>query len=143
MKTSASILLILSLCVPLCAVAQESAVADTGVEPARQCIVWSSGDREVALKLVFMYAYYSKKQGWMDQVRLLVWGPSAKLLSVDSELQTKLEELKEMGVELLACKACTDSYGVSEKLEQLGITVRYTGKDLAEMQKTGWHVLTF
>jgi len=118
----------------------EAAKAPDG---AKQCIVWSSGDRDVALKLVFMYAFYSKTQGWMDTVRLLVWGPSAKLLSVDLELQQELQKLKEAGVELLACKACADSYGVSDQLSKLGIEVRYTGKDLADMQKTGWHVLTF
>jgi hypothetical protein len=90
-----------------------------------------------------MYVYNAKKRGWMDRVMLLVWGPSAKLLSVDEELQGKLAELEEVGVELVACKACADLYGVSDKLEELGIEVKYAGKLLADMQKDGWHVLTF
>jgi hypothetical protein len=108
----------------------------------KQLILWTSGDREVALKMVFMYSYYCKKNSWMDTVRLLVWGPSSKLLSEDTVLQEKLKDLKQVGVELYACKACADLYGVSDKLKQLGITVMYTGEMLAELQKSGWHVLS-
>ena len=46
-------------------------------------ILWSSGDREAALKMVFMYTYNAKKYEWWDDLTLLVWGPSAKLLSED------------------------------------------------------------
>jgi len=115
-----------------------------GVQQAsrQQLILWTSGDREVALKMVFMYAYNCKKRGWMDTVRLLVWGPSAKLLSEDAELQEQLKGLKEVGVELYACKGCADLYGVSEKLSSLDVNVMYTGTMLAELQQQGWHVLT-
>jgi hypothetical protein len=118
---------------------EESAVAKT-----KQLIVWTSGDREVALKMVFMYAYNSKKRGWMDEVRLLVWGPSGRLLTEDEELQKGLAGLKDEGVELYACKGCADLYGISEKLSALGINVMYTGTMLADAQNGGdWHVLTF
>jgi hypothetical protein len=119
--------------------ADEGASAET-----KQLIVWTSGDREVALKMVFMYAYNCQKRGWMDQVRLLVWGPSGKLLTEDEELQENLAALKEAGVELYACKGCADLYGISDKLTALGITVKYTGTMLADAQKDdGWNVLTF
>ena len=112
-------------------------------EGTKQLIIWSSGDREVALKMVFMYTYNCQKRKWMDKVRLLVWGTSTKLLSVDQELQEGIKKMKEAGVELWACKACADLYGVSKKLESLGVKVHYTGKLLADMQKNGWFVLTF
>ncbi len=141
MKKTAFLLLMLLLVMPILAFGQQ--VDDTpGAGGDNQCVVWSSGDREVALKLVYMYVYNAKKRGWMDRVMLLVWGPSAKLLSVDEELQGKLAELDEVGVELVACKACADLYGVSDTLEELGIEVKYAGKMLADMQKDGWHMLT-
>lgn len=122
----------------------DEAAGEAAVEKAgrQQLILWTSGDREVALKMVFMYAYNCKKRGWMDTVRLLVWGPSAKLLSEDEELQEQLKGLKEVGVELYACKGCADLYGVSDKLSSLDINVMYTGTMLAELQQKGWHVLT-
>jgi len=95
-----------------------------------------------AAGLVFMYAYNAKKRGWMDTVRLLVWGPSSKLLSEDAELQERLAGLKEVGVELYACKACADLYGVADKLGSLDIKVMYAGKMLADLQQQGWYVLT-
>jgi hypothetical protein len=105
-------------------------------------MVWTSGDREVAKKMVFMYSKNSRLKGWWGQVRLVVWGPSAQLLAVDQELQEELEDLQAAGVELLACKACADLYGVSDKLKALGIEVIYMGAPLTEMLKTGWTCLT-
>jgi hypothetical protein len=49
----------------------------------------------------------------------------------------------EAGVELVACKACADSYGGSGKLEELGIEVKYMGVPLTEMLKGDWIVVTF
>ena len=118
-------------------------VAAKDEESAKQLIVWTSGDREVALKMVFMYTYNCQKRNWMDKVRLLVWGASTKLLSEDEDLQEKIKKIKETGVELWACKACADMYGVQKKLESLGVKVHYTGKALADMQKEGWYILTF
>jgi hypothetical protein len=142
----AGVLAALLLSVPVAASEAQSAEAagQAGVHEAgrRQLILWTSGDREVALKMVFMYAYNAKKRGWMDTVRLLVWGPSSKLLSEDAELQEQLAGLNEVGVELYACKACAEAYGVAEKLSSLDIEVMYTGKMLAELQQQGWHVLT-
>jgi len=105
-------------------------------------VVWTSGDREVALKMVFMYTYNAKKQGWWKDITLLVWGPSAKLLSEDEELQDYIKEMDAIGVNLLACKGCADMYGVGDKLTELGVTVKYTGTDLTEFIKEN-HVITF
>ena len=106
-------------------------------------LIWSSGDREVAKKMVFMYTKNSKLKGWWGRVRLVVWGPASLLLTQDAELQEELEDVKAVGVELLACKACADLYGVTDKLAALGIDVIYMGAPLTEMLKTGWTCLTF
>ena len=54
-----------------------------------------------------------------------------------------LAQMKEAGVELVACKACADSYGVSDKLEELGVEVKYMGQPLTAMLKGDWVVATF
>jgi len=105
-------------------------------------VVWTSGDREVALKMVFMYVSNSRKYGWWKDITLVVWGPSAKLLSEDKELQDYIKSIKAAGVDLKACKMCADMYGVSSKLEGMGITVKYMG-ELTDYLKEGRHVLTF
>lgn len=106
-------------------------------------IVWSSGDPEVASKMVFMYAFNAKKKGWWDQVTLLVWGPSARLSCEDQDIQAALRRMQDQGIELLACKACADLYGVSTRLETLGIEVRFTGTYLTEFIKSGKSIITF
>jgi hypothetical protein len=105
-------------------------------------VIWTSGDRDVALKMVFMYTRNSKKNDWWDMVRLVVWGPSAKLLSDDEELQGHIKIMQDFGVEIYACVACSDMYGVTEKLEELGIEVIYMGEPLTSYLKYGWKVIT-
>ena len=46
-------------------------------EPEELYVIWTSRDREVALKMVFMYTGNSKLKGWWKDVLLIVWGPSA------------------------------------------------------------------
>ena len=112
-------------------------------ESSKLAVVWTSGDPEVAIKMVFMYTLNAKRQGWFDEVTLIVWGPSSKLLTENTELQEAVAGMAEVGVELVACKACADSYGVSGALEALGIEVKYMGQPLTEMLKGDWKVVTF
>ena len=104
-------------------------------------VLWTSADREVALKMVFMYTYNSKRFKWWDDITLVVWGPSAKLLSEDVELQDYVKKIMDQGTVVKACKGCADQYGVSEKLEELGITVKYMS-ELTDYIKEGRHILT-
>ncbi|NQT24999.1 DsrE family protein [candidate division KSB1 bacterium] len=105
-------------------------------------VLWTSGDREVALKMVYMYTFNAKKWEWWDDITLIVWGPSAKLLSEDEELQAEVKKMLDVGVVVKACKGCADQYGVSEKLEELGVDVKYMGKELTDFIKEGRNVLT-
>jgi hypothetical protein len=112
-------------------------------EPSRLGVVWTSGDRDVALKMVFMYTLNARRQGWFDEVRLVVWGPSSHLLTIDDELQAEVAQRIDEGVELVGSKACAESYGVSADLEALGIEVKYMGQPLTDMLKGDWRVVTF
>lgn len=106
-------------------------------------ILWTSADKEVALKMVFMYAHAAKKQGWWKEVHLIIWGPSARLTSTDKEVQDYLKRMQEAGVVVVACRACADQYGVSKTLEGLGIQVKYMGSPLTEILKRGEKLMTF
>jgi hypothetical protein len=106
-------------------------------------VLWTSGDREVALNMAFMYTLNSKLKNWWSEVCLIVWGPSSKLLSEDRDLQNKIKEMKQAGVILEACKRCADNYGVSKRLEELGIDVKYMGEPLTAYLKQGKKVITF
>src|SRR5512134_1834582 len=65
--------------------------ANEGEAPSQLCVVWTSGDPGVAKNVCFMYTHNAKRRGWFDVVHLVVWGPSAKLLAEDKELQTEVK----------------------------------------------------
>ena len=111
--------------------------------PGSLAILWTTGEKEVFTKVVYPYGLNSTKQGWWETVTLIVWGPSSKLLSEDSELQEMLKRLKDAGAVLTACKWCSDQYGVSEKLAELGVDVKYMGKPLTQFLKSGYKMLIF
>lgn len=117
------------------------AQADQGA-PERLVVLWTSGDREVALKMVFMYTLNSKIREWWQEVCLVAWGPSSRLLADDPELREYLGRIIGSGVEVLACKACADSYGVSDQLRQLGVDVKYMGEPFTKILKGTDRVIT-
>ena len=121
--------------------AQEAAPA--GAEEARLAVLWSSGDADVAHRVCFRYTHAAGRNRWFDQVRLIVWGPSARLLAGDKDLQAKVKAMMGDGVKVQACVACADSYGVTQRLRELGIEVKGMGKPLTELIRGGWKVLTF
>lgn len=106
-------------------------------------ILWTGSDREVALKMIFMYAGNSPRNGWWDEVTLIVWGSSARLLAEDEELQKGIAQLAAEGVKLEACKVCSDQFGVSDQLAGMGIEIKFMGEPLTEYIKEGRCVLTF
>ena len=118
-------------------------MTENPAKPEKLFVLWSSGDREVATKMVFMYTLNAKRRGWWNDISLIVWGQSAKLVSEDEELQAKIKEMKDAGVELIACKACSDSYGVSDTLEELGIDVKYMGEPLTQLLKEDHKIIPF
>ncbi len=105
-------------------------------------VLWTSGDPDVAEKMGFMYTYNAKKQGWFNEVVLIVWGPSAKLLSENKMLQDYVKEMQEAGVKVEACMACARMYEVDEQLAEMGIDVKGMGVPLTNYLKEGWKTLS-
>jgi len=109
----------------------------------RLAIIWSSPDREIARTACFIYAHDACRNNWFDEVHLIIWGPSALMISHDLELQVELDVMKQDGVVVEACQRCTDMLRVTDELRELGIDVKPMGLALANMLQDGWKVLTF
>ncbi|MFU2209553.1 DsrE family protein [Solidesulfovibrio sp. C21] len=105
-------------------------------------VLWVTADKEAALNMALMYAKNSRLKGWWDEVHLVVWGPSAKLLATDAELQAEVAACREAGVTLLACRACAERYGVADDLKRLGLDVLYMGEPMTGYLKDGWKTLS-
>ncbi|WP_372649971.1 DsrE family protein [Draconibacterium sp.] len=104
-------------------------------------VLWTSGDKEVAEKMVLMYTFNSKRFDWWKDITLVVWGPSQKVLVENNDIQEYVKKIMDQGTAVKACKGCSDMYGVSEKLEELGVEVKYMG-EITDYMKEGRHVLT-
>jgi len=107
-------------------------------------IVWSSGEKEVAKQLVLLYGSVMLERKYWDEATIMIWGPSATLLAEDAKLQEQMKVVQKSGVVFNACVVCTDEYGVSKKLQELGVELIHTGEMLTEaLQSDDVKVITF
>ncbi len=106
-------------------------------------VVLSSGDREVALEVGLIYPLNAAKEKWMEEVKLIIFGPSEKLAAYDAEVQGRIKELQEAGVEVIACKWCANRMKITSALEDADIKVAYVGSIISKLLKDGWASLTF
>jgi hypothetical protein len=109
----------------------------------RLAVLWSSGDADVAHRVCFMYTHAAMQNRWFDEIQLIVWGPSARLLAGDKDLEAKVKAMMSDGVDVKACVVCADSYGVSDQLREMDIEVKAMGHPLTELLQSDWKVLTF
>ncbi len=105
-------------------------------------VLWTNDNLITAEKMVFMYTINSLIHGWWENVTLIVWGATAKLVSENADIQEKIKAALKAGVHITACKACADQLGVSDDLEKLGIEVKYWGVPLTEILNDNEKLLT-
>lgn len=123
--------------------AQDAKAPEMAVTNDTLLVVWSSGDPDVAEKVCFMYTYNAKKWGWFKEVKFVIWGPSAKLLAENEDLQEYIKKMMDEGIVVEACIACARMFGVDEDLKELGIDVKGMGTVLTKYLKAGYPNITF
>lgn len=105
-------------------------------------ILWTSDNLHTAHNMLFMYAINSKLQGWWNEVDIIIWGGTAKLVAENESIQEKIKMAKQAGVEIKACAACARQFGVVEELEKQGIEVKPMGKPLTDIIKNNEKMIT-
>jgi len=105
-------------------------------------ILWTTDNKETFFNMLIMYALNSKLKGWWEHVNIIIWGASARLAGEDHQVQAEILDLIHQGVNIEACKACSDNIGVTEVLLKLGVNVRYMGLPLTEYIKSGEKILS-
>ena len=105
-------------------------------------ILWASDNKDSAMNMVFMYAENSKINGWWDDVCLLIWSASPKLVCEDKDIHAYIEVLLTRGVRIIACKKCAENLGIVEQLERQNNEVFYTGQFLSDWLKSDDKVIT-
>lgn len=107
-------------------------------------VLWTSDDPMVAERVALMYTGVAKQFKLFDDVSVIIWGPSAKLVAENKEIQAKLKDMMDKGVKLNACITCANMYGVTDQLKALGINVDIMGMPLTNALKADdTAVLTF
>lgn len=109
--------------------------------PSNLLLFVSSNNKE-KIKTALMYARNSLKYGWLDDVRVIFFGPSEKAILGDDEITEYLSELGEMGI-LTACKAIAEMEDISFDLSNLGIKVEYVGSVISDYIKKGYMVINW
>ena len=105
-------------------------------------ILWVNDHPEVAKNMLFMYAINAKKNQWFDEVEIIIWGPSAKLVANNEMIQELIKEALQFEIEVKACIACANQYEVTNDLKRLGIEVYPMGIPLTQILKSKESIIT-
>ncbi|HDZ91320.1 MAG: hypothetical protein JRJ09_08015 [Deltaproteobacteria bacterium] len=104
-------------------------------------VIISTGENEKALTGL-MYASRALSEGWMDEVRVLFFGPSERLLVEDEMIARTAREIGAAG-KGIACKFISDREGISEKIADMGLQVEYVGTIISDFLKDGYVPMVF
>lgn len=105
-------------------------------------ILWTNADPCTAQFMVMMYATNSMINKWWDEVTVIIWGATAQLVSENNTIKEHIKMARQVGVQFSVCEACARQLGVTEKLKEMDIEVKYWGEPLTELLKTDGKLLT-
>lgn len=105
-------------------------------------ILWTTTNKDTISHMISMYSINSLRRGLWNKVNIIVWGASVKLIGEDSEIQEAVKKMLENNVSIEGCLACSEEFGVTQKLKKLGINMRYMGEPLTNILKNNEKLLT-
>ncbi len=105
-------------------------------------ILWVNDNPDTAHSMVFMYATNAKINSWFDQIEVIIWGPTAKLVAQDKNIQERIKIAQHAGVVVKACVVCANMFDVTETLKSLDIEVDGMGLPLTNILKENERLLT-
>ncbi|MEL7569567.1 MAG: DsrE family protein [Eubacteriaceae bacterium] len=105
-------------------------------------ILWTNADVLTSKHMVMMYATNAMLRKWWDNVTVIIWGATAKLVSEDEDIQSSIKMAMQAGVEFTACVACANNLEVKEDLEKLNIEVMPWGMGLTEILQNNQKLIT-
>lgn len=104
-------------------------------------VVLSSGEKEKAFTGI-MYATNAQKNKWLDEVKVIFFGPFEDLVCADEEIAESAAQLLDFETPI-ACKRLSDNAGISDRLKEMGYHVEYVGKILSDLIKDGYVPMVF
>lgn len=110
-------------------------------------VIISSGEEAMDKALTgMMYAMNVKKNNWLDDVKVIFFGPSERMIinaESDSQVGVFLKRLIEQGITPMACRAIAEGEDIIKGLSGLGIEVEYVGPLISSFIKNDYAIITF
>ena len=85
-----------------------------------------------------MYALNALKHSWLEEVKLIFFGPAEALLLNHAELQQMLKEYQLMEESAVACKFIARRDGTENAIAALGVEVEYVGELISGLIRQGY-----
>ncbi len=108
---------------------------------AKVMIIISTAEKDKALTGI-LYAKNAQKNKWVDDVRIIFFGPFENLVCEDDDVTKAASELLDYQTPI-ACKFLSDRSGASDKLTELGFNVEYVGALISDSIKAGYVPMVF
>ena len=106
-------------------------------------ILWTNDNPVTAELMVFMYATNALRNNWWENVHIIIWGATTKLVCEDENIRESVRLFQEAGGHVSACKRCAEKLGVLETLESIpGIDILYIGQSFTHIIKSGEKLIT-
>lgn len=84
-----------------------------------------------------MYTMRALQEGWLEDVKLIFFGPGEHVLLQDAAVQKMVRKIKEAETPM-ACKFLSDRDGTSQQIEELGVDVVYVGRIISGLISDGY-----
>ncbi|MDA8365017.1 MAG: hypothetical protein M0Z84_14670 [Gammaproteobacteria bacterium] len=102
-------------------------------------LMWlASGDRSKLMPGI-LWGVNAKRRGWVDEIRVIVFGDSERTLMNDEVLFNMVQEIEGT----LFCRHVAETEGTVGDLEKRGANLAYVGEPIARAIAEGYTVLTF
>lgn len=96
-------------------------------------IIIATGEKEKA-QTGLMYARNAIKNRWLDDIKVIFFGPSERVVTKDKDLSKQVQEIAQLS-ECIACKYIADNEGLSDHLANLGLKIEYVGSIISNLIK--------
>jgi hypothetical protein len=103
---------------------------------SKALIILATGEKEKALTGI-LYARNCQKNKWLEDVKVIFFGPFENLVCEDEEVAEEASQLLDYQTPI-ACKFLSDHAGKSDKLQELGFQVEYVGSMISNFIKDGY-----
>ena len=104
-------------------------------------VIVSTAEKDKALTGI-MYAVNAQKNKWVDDLKVIFFGPFENLVCQDEQVAQAASRLLDYETPI-ACKFLSDRDGISESLEKMGINVDYVGSLISGYIEEGYIPMVF